>query len=210
MSQSITILATNQYNERFAPAGAKKAYLARIDGRDKSTTFKREFLAKDSDFDAASCPVLLERRNVDKKGRPDEPDYILLLASGDDVVRCDIDKSDAMWLAAQLDAGRSLDSCWDADGGRVTPAAAEKATVAATIDAATEECWRLIQAMPLKDAKKVLDVLRKRVTPPKPPAAVGMTEDAPAGVVADANMDAGVSEQQMGLTPTPVQESDTP
>jgi hypothetical protein len=199
----ITITATCGYHERFAPAGAKKPYLARITGRNKATTFAREFLARSSDFDAAACPALVERRNAVKKGRADDAYVILLAGEDDEVTREEVSREDAMWLAAQMDAGRPLDQCWHA-GERVSPAKAERAEAAASIDAAVEACWQIMAALPARECGKVLAALRKRSGPPKSAAAVGLSDDAPAGIVADANQDAGVSEAALGLTPTPV------
>lgn len=166
MSTTITITASEKYNPRFAPAGAKKAYLARLTGRSANATFEREFLAKSYDFDAAACPALLERVDVAKDGSRYSPDYMLLLANGEDVVQCDLDKSEAMWLAAQLDAGRKLEDCWN-EGGRVSPKAAAKEQVAVTVIAAIESCWKMIEVLPEKEAKKVLAALKARVSPPK-------------------------------------------
>lgn len=167
MATTITISATEKYNTRYAPAGAKKAYLARLLGRSISQTFEREFLAKSYDFDAASCPALLERVDVAKDGSRYSPDYMLLVASGEEVVQFDLEKADAMWLAAQMDAGRNLADCWN-EGGRVSPKAAAKEQVAVTVTAAIESCWKMLEVLPEKEAKKVLAALKARVSPPKP------------------------------------------
>lgn len=41
---------------------------------------------------------------------------------------------------------------------------------AQTIDTATQQCWAILQALPEKDAKKVLASLKVLVSPPKPKA----------------------------------------
>ena len=162
----ITISAVENYHPRFAPAGAKKAYLAKITGRDSGHTFARSFLAKSTDFDVADAPVLLERVNVDKKGRRDDPDYILILADGENVTRESLYKDDAMWLASQMDAGRSLSECWR-DGKRVSPTAAAKVLAGQTVETAVEACWAAMNQLPEKLQKQVLAALRARVSPPR-------------------------------------------
>ena len=172
MSTTVTITASNGYNERFAPAGAKKAYLAQITGRDAKMTFRREFYPGGRlTADAATCPVLVERRNTDKKGRADDS-YLVLWADGDGNVNQDsLDKADAMWIAAQLDAGRPLGECWDAAAGeRLTAAQAKKQAETQTFDRAVAGCWALISDMDEKTAKKVLAALKAKLIPK--PAAV--------------------------------------
>ena len=114
-----------------------------------------------------------------------------------------------MRIAKALDAGRRFAEVveGDADGwSYVTPRQAEQKAAAQTIDTATEACWAALQALPEAQAKKVLAALRQRVSPPRAAEDVGLSADAPAGVVADANLDAGVPAEQVGLAPTPVAE----
>lgn len=204
----ITLTAACRCNLRYTP-GAKKPYIARITGRDSKVTFAREFIgAERVDVDT---PGLYETRGVDKKGRGDDPEYVLVLESSDgEVGEFTASKEDAMKIAKAFDAGRPIESIValtpDGEWEFVTAARAERAAVAATIDDAAERCWQIVLGLPAKDGKKVLDVLRKRLNPPKPAAALGFVETTPAGVVADANLDAGVPEGVMGLSPTPVAE----
>ena len=86
----------------------------------------------------------------------------------------------------------------------VTPRKAEQKAIAQTIDSAVAACWQAIQSLPEKEAKKVLAALKLRVSPPKPAPALGLTTETPIGVVTDANLDAGVEPQNLGLDPTPV------
>lgn len=44
---------------------------------------------------------------------------------------------------------------------------AEAKKAAATVDEATNQCWVILQALPQKEAKKVLAALKDKVTPPK-------------------------------------------
>ena len=163
IATTVTLRATTLCNERYTP-GAAKPYLARITGRSSAHTFEREFLARETTFDAASCPALLERVDVDKKGRRHDPDYILLLpADGDQVERLDLDKADAMWLAAQLDAGRNLDDCWGPEG-RVSAAAAAKQQAAATVEAAVEACLAALGGLDPAAQRKALAAAKARLT----------------------------------------------
>lgn len=168
MPTTITIRATADYHERFPPVGAKRPYLARIIGRDPKMTFRLEFLAQESEFDCVRCPALLERRNIDKKGRPDPNDYILLYSRDDQVYQTDITKQDAMWLAAQLDARRTLDSCWDHDSNeRITVKEAQKIELGVTVETAVERCWEILKVLPEKQLKKVMSQLKAKMSPPK-------------------------------------------
>lgn len=106
----------------------------------------------------------------------------------------------AKQLAEMLSAGKPCKSGWD----HVTVRQARTAEVAQTIDTATEACWEVLQSLAEKEGKKVLTALRQRLSPPKSAAQVGMSENTPAGVVADANAEAGVPAKQMGMDRTPV------
>lgn len=285
----ITLKAREDYNSKYAPAGTKKAYIARITGRDSKMTFAREFIGKTSaDVDE---PGLYATRDVDKKGRAGDEEYTLILEVGGELEEFSADKEDAMKIAKALDAGRRIEQIveyveadaecaalhaevlavsktlitvgspdWIGQARRagvpigpdataeqaaeilaqhqaasrqrmenaadrrnalmagtdkyiesgwrlVTPKQAEAAVVAKTIDTATDACWQILQALPEKEAKKVLAALRVRLTPPKPATLLGMDEQTPAGVVTDAHLDAGTPPDQLGLTPTPVIES---
>lgn len=177
----ITLKAYEKYNERFAPAGAKKAYVARIKGRDSKMTFAREFLGKgEVDVDT---PGLYECRSVDKKGRPDEPDWVLVMEIGDRLRSCrTVTKEDAMKIAKAMDDGRTIEqivvmtAAPPAEGKEfgvtsyslVTKREAEQKAAATTIDEAVAGCWAVIQALPEKEAKKVLAALKAKVSPPAP------------------------------------------
>lgn len=212
----ITLTANEAYNSRFAPVGAKKAYVARITGRSSKMTFEREFLGKGNvDVDT---PGLYETRSVDKKGRAEEPDYILIMQLGDDIRSCKtVSKEDAMKIAKALDAGRRLEEIVEmtaadpAEGKKygvtsyslITPRQAETKAVAQTIDTATEACWAVLAALPEKEAKKVLANLKGRVSPPKPAIVPALSPETPVGIVADHAQ--GNDVNLPALEPTPVQ-----
>ena len=216
---SIKINVQNGYNERYAPEGAKKAYLARITGRDSKMTFAREFLGRGEVI--LDEPGLYEHRDTDKRGRADDG-WILVLdcpdfpdQSGGTLRSFWAKKEDAMKIAKEMDKGRRIDhicevvdaTAWkrkDRTWAFVSPRQAEKAEVAKTIDQATEACWAVLSGLPEREAKKVLTSLRQRLTPPKQAQELGLAENTPSGIVADANQDAGVSSEQLGLEPTPI------
>lgn len=218
---SIKINVSNGYNERFAPAGAKKAYLARITGRDSKMGFAREFLGKDDVY--IVDPGIYERRETDKKGRSDDS-YILVLdcpafptEDGDTLRTFVADKEQATKIAKAMDDGRRIDAIaavvdasskvrsertWEF----VTVKKAESRAIAQTIDAATESCWAILQALPEKEAKKVLAALRVRVTPPKAAADLGLVENTPVGIVSDVSQESGATQTPDGFEPTQTDE----
>lgn len=179
----VLLKAYEDYNDRFAPAGAKKAYVARLVGRDSKMTFDREFLGKGDVM--VDAPGIYETRSVDKKGRPDEPDYILLLdcpafpsENGQTLSSFVATKEQAMKIAKALDEGRSIDGIArvvDASGKTrsertwelLTAREAAKTQAAQTVDAAIDACWQIMANLPEKEAKKVVAALKAKVSPPK-------------------------------------------
>lgn len=169
--------------------GNRKNYVARIAGRNSKMTFEREFLGKTPDIDE---PGLFEICDYDRKGRK-EISYVLVLAVPEEVQAGGIaklvtDKEDAMKIARRMDDGESIEQIvvaeprenrdqWLAEHpgktGYVyairTKGEAKKATVAATVDSATNDCWKVLSLLPEKEAKKVLAALKLRVSP-KPAA----------------------------------------
>lgn len=189
----------------------KKAYVARLTGRDSKYTFAREFLAKGEGRRDAVVeviePGLYEMRNVDKKERVTD-EYVLILEDADgDLEQHDASKADAMKITKLLDEGRAFDAIvGPSDDGweYVTKRKAEAATIARNLDAAIEACWDCLKPLSEAQAKKVLAALRVRCSPPKPKAAQPLREDAPVGVASDYAQDHGRTEADLGLTPTPV------
>ncbi|MCC6416781.1 MAG: hypothetical protein IT429_00870 [Gemmataceae bacterium] len=207
----------------------RKQYIARVTGRDPKWGLKLEFCGRidgdrkrqESSSWEGDEPGIYVTRDVDRKGRADDTYRIILpCPTNPDRAVCStpVDKEDIMKIARRLDAGERLERIVELVGRPssrdpsrtvydvevVTARQAEAREVARTIDTATEECWRVLQALPEKEARKVLATLRQRVTPPKPATSLGMPEDTPAGIVADANQDAGVDPAALALTPHPV------
>jgi hypothetical protein len=200
----ITIRAQNNYNERFAPQGAKKAYVARITGRDPKYTFKKEFLAGKDSYDVDE-PGLYEVRNVDKKGRPDD-EWVIVLMVGEKLEEFSADKSEAMAIAKALEQ-RDIDAIAEPNMENsgwhlITAKQAEKAAIAHSIDSATRDCWAILSAFPEKEAKKVLWALKVLVSPPKKAVGIEVRDETPVGVVRDMCEEAGADMSvNGGLTP---------
>jgi hypothetical protein len=211
---AITWIVENGYNERFAPAGAKKAYVARITGRDPKMTFAREFLGHGRVI--VDEPGLYEIRETDKKGRPDDYYRVVLEHEGELRQSVQLAREDAMGIAKAL-ASRSIDGCVELvgrpsqrdpsvtvyDARLVTAKQAERAAVAKSIDDATEACWQVVQGLTEADAKKVLTALKARVSPKKISRTV-LSDQAHCGMVNDLQQDAGATPEQVGMDPTPV------
>jgi hypothetical protein len=165
-----------------------KQFVARITGRHEKFTFAYEFLGRkegkrgESTSADVDTPGLYITRNWGRKNNA-EDSYVLIIEKDGELEECSADKADAMKIAKALDAGRRFDEIVevDANGWRMlTPKAAEMAAVAQTIDTAAEACWKVLMSLPEKEAKKVLAILKTRVSPPKPAAALQPTSDTPA------------------------------
>lgn len=165
-----------------ADYGHTGQYVARIIGRNSKFTFEREFLGRKSgkrnEYTSADVdtPGIYEECAVDRK-RGKQSTYYVLLEGRAGQCAHPIAKDAAMQIAKLLDAGHALGELaqlTEDESGLVlslTPAAAKRAAAAQTLDTATEACWAVLQALPEKDAKKVLSALRARVSPPAPTAA---------------------------------------
>jgi hypothetical protein len=195
-----------------------KQFVARITGRDKKFTFRREFIGRkggkrnESAEALVDDPGLYEVRDIDNKGRPDDSYFVVLEADGELRKSIALSAEYVMPIARRLDAGEDIGRIvemserpsrrdpsrmvWDVE--IVTPWQAEAKVVAQTIDTAVEACWQILQSFPEKEAKKVLAQLKIRVSPPKPAPAAGMDDAAPAGIVSDASQEAGVLPDTLG------------
>lgn len=188
------------------------ARVAHITGRCPKWTFASVVVSKggrnrtdgEADIDT---PGLYEIRSVDRKDRQSER-YVLIIEDADgDLVEWDCEKADAMKIAKAMDAGRPFAEivvCDTDEWSFRTERQAERAAVAATLDAAIEACWDALKTLPEASAKKALAALRVRCSPPKPKAAEPLPAETPVGVVSDHAQEQGTTEAELGLTPTPV------
>lgn len=168
----ITLQASADY-------GHSGQYVARIVGRDAKYTFAREFIGrkggKRGDCTNADVddPGLYEMCDVTRK-RGKESRYRVILADGETLRVVRADKDEAMKIARALDEGRRIDQIvadvdWEEHTFTVlTAAAAKKAAAGQTLESATAACWDILQALPQKDARKILAELKRRVNPAKP------------------------------------------
>jgi hypothetical protein len=170
--------------------GNSGQYIARITGRAEKYTYAREFVGRKRDRDTSAIidePGIYEECDIDKKGRKDLTyAYVyartadlppLTVSSNPHFGYLPMSESDVMHVTKRLDAGESLTDILAValDGDRYgytvrTKGEAKKASVAVTIDSATDACWAVLQALPEREAKKVLAALKLRVSPPKPEA----------------------------------------
>lgn len=187
---SVSLTASADY-------GLSGQYIARIIGRDSKFTFQREFIGRkygkrnegsEADVDESG---LYELCDVTKKrGKVQRYRVVLELPSGE-LAKLVASKEDAMAIAKALDAGRAFGDivryCEGVDdAGNDVPAyeilsakQAEKAQSAATVDSAIATCWAAIEALPAKDAKKVLAALRAKLAPapaPEPADTAGQAD----------------------------------
>lgn len=178
----IELSTWNGYNEKYAPQGAKKAYVARIKGRDSKMTFNREFLGTNPTIDE---PGLFEIRKTDNKGRADDGYRVIMMVGEELKVSTTFDKPDAMKIAKAMDEGRSIESIvemipYHPDNNPEKPLRysvtimsakeAKKATEGQTIETATAQCWEILNKLPEKEMKKVLANIKAMMKPTVAPA----------------------------------------
>lgn len=164
--------------------GNNKQYIAHITGRAEKYTFAREFVGRKigKRFDTTEYSTdeigLYEDCDIDKKGSKD-PGYLIVatLPTGE-IGKLRSNLEDAMKIANRLDGGEQImdmievkrkpdDSGWTYELRSKAEAAA--AVSGATIESATEACWQIMQALPEREAKKVLAALKLRVSPKTEP-----------------------------------------
>jgi hypothetical protein len=209
MSQTVTLTADVEYNERFAPSGAKKAYVARLLGRvSGAQTFNREFLGKGAVV--IDEPGLYERQIGCKKGGADQYYHVVVEVDGDLRKSTDVGRETAMTIAKRMDGGERIGDMVRLTGRPsqrypavtvydcevMTKSEAAKAAKGATVDSAIDACWQVLSLLPEKEGKKVLAALRGRVSPPKekPASEPAQTTEQPAGdgpIEADVNLSEG-------------------
>jgi hypothetical protein len=158
-------------------------YVARLVGRHKTYTFEREFVGRkmgnrhertEADLDT---PGLYEVCDIDRRGKSQR--YVFILDVGHRLAEFDCEKREAMKVAKSLDDGMAFTqlvrATEDGTGYEVLTLAQAKreqrrADVARSIDTASEECWAILQALPTREAKRVVAALKKRLNPQEPPA----------------------------------------
>lgn len=170
--------------------GNTSQYVARITGRHPKFTFDREFTGRKERSTTRAYidePGLYECCDIDKKGRKDITFALVLTRTPDcpplspdadpELIRFWIGEAAAATIARRLDDGEDLATMveitrnGDSYEYRIrAKGEAKRASAAATIDAAIEQCWAILQAFPEREARKVLSALKTRVAPPKPAA----------------------------------------
>lgn len=153
-------------------------YIARLVGRHTRYTFEREFVGRKSgkrherseaDLDS---PGLYEVCDVNRAGKNHR--YVFILDVGHALVAFDCQRAEAMRVARSLDEGLAFTQVVRANAKgesyevlSVAQAKREQrqADVARSIEAATHECWGILQALPIREAKRVVLLLKKRLTP---------------------------------------------
>ena len=158
-------------------------YIARLVGRHTTYTFEREFVGRkmgnrhertEADLDA---PGLYEICDVGRRGKSQR--YVFILDVGHRLGSFTCEKREAMKVAKSIDDGMAFTqlvrATEDGTGYEVlTPAQARReqrrADVARSVETASEECWAILQALPTREAKRVVAALKKRLKPEEPPA----------------------------------------
>jgi hypothetical protein len=168
--------------------GETKQYIAHITGRSSKFQFERKFVGRKTGRRNETTEYstdeagLYEDCDIDKKGRKDIGYWIVLAnPTGSGLIKTRCTMEDALSIAKRLDAGESIENMIALSASVSEPEkwvyelrsnAEVKAAVAGqTIGTATEACWQIMQALPEREAKKVLAALKLRVSPPKPAAA---------------------------------------
>ena len=164
--------------------GESKQYLAHITGRSAKFQFNREFVGRKTGRRNETTEYstdeagLYEDCDIDKKGRKDIGYWIVVNNPAGELIKTRCSMEDALAIAKRLDAGESIEDMITLTASVSEPgkwayelrtkAEAKAAVAGQTIETATEACWQIIQALPEREAKKVLAALKLRVSPPKP------------------------------------------
>ena len=208
MKTTVTLNAEGSY-------GHERQYIARIVGRDHKFTYHREFVGRKAGRSTSATvdePGLYELCDIDKKGRK-ESRFRIVVTAGEDLIslRAGADNADgaapeavALAIAKRLDAGESIADMIQLLPGELpgaetkyhlrTPSETKRADAAHTVDSAIENCWVILQALPEREAKKVMQALRLRMRPKEeapagepdnPPAAPAEADQAPSSEPAE-------------------------
>lgn len=129
--------------------------------------------------EAGSGPVLVKNEFSSLLGMPDTKVGDML--DRDDVIR--FRRAEIARLTEEIAQRRTAgepEIAGRSEGWEIlTEAQSARAKAGATVDAAIEACWAIIQAFPEKEAKKVLAALKAKVSPPKPAAPKTTQEPTP-------------------------------
>lgn len=163
-----------------AAYGQSGQYLARLVGRHPRYTFDREFVGRktgdrhersEADLDAAG---LYEVCDIDAHASKQQR-YILILDVGHRLAEFACERTEAMKIAKAVGVGIAFTelvrAAPDGSGYEILTVAqakreAQRADVARTIQAISDECWTILQALPTREALRVVGELKKRVKPP--------------------------------------------
>lgn len=169
-------MSTVKISVASAAFGKSGQYIAKITGRDEKKTFAREFIGEKSGKRNEITSVetdeigVYEDCDVNKKGSKEVGYLVVLPSPAGELESYRLEKDEALTAAKRLDAGESVEDMFEirttSEGDfayLVTKAAAKKAIAAKTADAAADECWAILGALPADVAAKVLGSLRKRL-----------------------------------------------
>ena len=173
--------------------GNNRQYIAHIIGRASKFIFLREFVGRKSGkrnehTEYSTDEVgLYEDCDISRKGEKEIGYWLVASAPDGELVKMRSNLEEAMKIAKRLDEGEAIQAMiivtakTDHVGWTYqlrTKSEAKAATAGQTVDSAIEGCWALMQALPEREAKKVLAALKLRVSPPKPQAPAA--EESPA------------------------------
>lgn len=172
--QAISLCGPIEYNPKFPPPGAKKGYVARINGRvTGAATFDREFLGSEVLIDQ---PGLYETQRGLKKGGA-EQSYYVILAHGDGLISSlDVGRENAMVIAKRISLGQPIGRVVELtgrpskrDASRTvyeatirSAAEAKRAAAAETVGDAADACWAILAQLDEKSRKAVLAEIKRR------------------------------------------------
>lgn len=183
MTDHITLTGFTDYNPSYPPRDPKKGYVAKITGRAAGARkYEREFLGETVDL-VEGDEGLYERQRGDKKGGYTRWYHVILSHTEHGLIKSTDCEDDVARIAKLLDDGHAIEDIVEVvdlrpserteglmifDVGVRSTGDIRKHRASATIESATEECWKTLSLLPEKEAKKVLTALKKRLTPPKP------------------------------------------
>jgi len=194
MPETITIRSGCEYNPKYPPRDAKKAYVARITGRAAGALkYQREFLGPEATL-LAGDDGLFERQDGERKGGYRRYYYVVLSHPEHGVIISADCEDELPTIAKLLDDGVAIGEAVEVTDlrpskiveGRMvftavarTAGAARQAAKSATVESTVEHCMEALRLLP--EAEKVLAELRKRVGLAEAVALVARTQRPPGG-----------------------------